>query len=69
MKFVLMTYQPILFEIQRRIEVIMVLSGGSQRCQVSVSISNKNETNCQLPFTLLHNEEERGYIQCTPLVR
>ena len=29
----------------------MVLPGGSQRCQVSVSISNKRETNCQLPFT------------------
>jgi hypothetical protein len=52
MEFVFTIYLPVLFEIRRRIEAIMVPPGGSQYCQVSASISNKNKTNCQFPFTL-----------------
>jgi hypothetical protein len=55
MKFVLTTYQHVLLEIRRRIETIMVLPGSSQHCQVSVA-----KHFCQLPFTLLPNEEDRG---------
>ena len=37
----------------------MVLSGGSQCYQVSISILDKFEANCQLPFTLQPNEDDR----------
>ena len=47
-----MTCQPVFFyKIQQRTEAIMVLSGSIRLCQVSVSVSNKIETNWQLKFT------------------
>ena len=36
--------------------------GPSQRCQVPISILNKIEVNCQLPFTLPSNEEDRDQV-------
>jgi hypothetical protein len=45
MKFWLTTCQPTLFEIWQRREAIMVLSGGSQRCQVS-EIKSRRAFNC-----------------------
>ena len=37
---------------QWRTEAIMVLTGGSQCCQVPVSISKRIKANCHLPLTL-----------------